>query len=76
MKEMITCFLAREHNFTGRLQYASVLLAYNECTGCKTRPNHELFFAGGLVARLWTWREELWGEPARGEHLKGQPLVP
>ncbi|CAJ1449626.1 unnamed protein product, partial [Effrenium voratum] len=36
MKEMITCFLAREHNFTGRLQYASVLLAYNECTGCKT----------------------------------------
>lgn len=30
LKEMVMCFAAREHNFTGRFQYASVLLAFNE----------------------------------------------
>lgn len=27
------CYVAREHNFTGRFQYASVLLAFNENLG-------------------------------------------
>ena len=26
----MTCYVAREHKFTGRLQFASVLLAFNE----------------------------------------------
>jgi hypothetical protein len=30
---MVMCFAAREHNFTGRFQYASVLLAFNENLG-------------------------------------------
>lgn len=30
MKEMVTRYAAREHNFTGRFQFASVLLAFNE----------------------------------------------
>ncbi|CAK9081566.1 3-beta-glucan synthase) (Protein GLUCAN SYNTHASE-LIKE 12) [Durusdinium trenchii] len=30
LKEMVTCHAAREHNFTGRFQYASLLLAFNE----------------------------------------------
>ena len=30
MKEMVTCYVAREHNFSGRFPFASVLLAFNE----------------------------------------------
>eukprot|EP00434_Breviolum_minutum_P020699 symbB.v1.2.018253.t1/scaffold1449.1/size118046/4 len=36
LKEMVMCYVAREHNFTGRFQYASVLLAFNENLGKET----------------------------------------
>lgn len=30
LREMVTCYVAREHKFTGRVQFASLLLAFNE----------------------------------------------
>ena len=33
LREMVTCYVAREHKFTGRFQFASVLLAFNEILG-------------------------------------------
>eukprot|EP00913_Durusdinium_trenchii_P025537 g23968.t1 len=50
LKEMVTCHAAREHNFTGRFQYASLLLAFNEHLG--RHGNRKRGFAPGHYLQM------------------------